>query len=158
MQKLVPPNRSELVKLFGKIEFGKWGDEKFHMGFLYLPRDVSRNIINSATKLLTPHIYCNRAMHDALLRAFKNIQNEKILHQLETFDGCFNIRDVRGSPGKLSTHAYGLAIDLNADGNGLGEEPHLTDLFVNCFTRVGFVWGGNFERKDGMHFQWCIED
>jgi hypothetical protein len=53
----------------------------------------------------------------------------------------------------LSTHSWGMAIDLNASWNKLGAIPTLSREFVNCFKKEGFKWGGEFSRKDGMHFQ-----
>jgi hypothetical protein len=46
-----------------------------------------------------------------------------------------------------------MAIDVNAFENGLGKKPKLSAGFVKCFTDAGFVWGGNFARLDGMHFE-----
>ena len=53
----------------------------------------------------------------------------------------------------MSLHSWGIAIDLNAFENGLNMAPKLSPGFVKCFTDAGFEWGGNWQRKDGMHFQ-----
>ena len=53
----------------------------------------------------------------------------------------------------MSLHSWGIAIDVNAFENGLNMTPKLSPGFVKCFTDNGFYWGGNFKRKDGMHFE-----
>ena len=52
-----------------------------------------------------------------------------------------------------SLHSWGIAIDVNAFENGLNQTPKLSSGFVKCFTDAGFEWGGNWERRDAMHFQ-----
>lgn len=114
-------------------------------------------------------IYCHRALIPALRLAICNLITRGYVDELRTWDGCFNIRPIRGyekrykelmAAGKieeamqlLSIHSWGLAIDLNAAWNALGAIPTLTAGFVKCFTDAGFEWGGSWKRKDGMHFQ-----
>lgn len=114
-------------------------------------------------------IYCNKDLIEPLTNAFKNLIERGFVSELKTWDGCYNFRPIRGyekkyeqamrsndteaSIGFLSTHSWGCAIDVNAFENGLGKTPKLSKGFVQCFTDAGFEWGGNFKRKDGMHFQ-----
>lgn len=70
------------------------------------------------------------------------------------FGGIYNPRFKRGID-ELSTHAWGIAIDLNPHLGPLGEESKMPDFIVKAFTNRGFVWGGVFPRPDGMHFQAC---
>ena len=74
------------------------------------------------------------------------------MDELKTWDGCFNIRKKRGLS-SMSLHSWGLAVDVNAFENGLGQNPKLSKEFVECFTSSGFEWGGFWKKKDGMHFQ-----
>lgn len=97
-------------------------------------------------------IYCNKLMDAPLTQAFKNLISTGCVHELRTWDGCFDIRNVRGRT-TPSLHSWGIAIDLNAAWNGLGRTPTLSDKFVKCFTDAGFEWGGVWKRPDGMHFQ-----
>jgi hypothetical protein len=97
-------------------------------------------------------IYCNRDMVLPLTRAFTNLIERGFADELKTWDGCFNIRAIRGAI-EASLHSWGLAIDVNAAWNRLGQKPALSAGFVKCFTDAGFDWGGEFGRVDGMHFQ-----
>jgi peptidoglycan hydrolase-like protein with peptidoglycan-binding domain len=96
-----------------------------------------------------------------------------LLARVLTFEGAFNARMIRGKPDPkakppptarqpkpLSNHAFGLAFDINARWNGLGEPPArpgetgcLYELVPIAWDH-GFYWGGNFaKRPDGMHFE-----
>lgn len=70
-------------------------------------------------------------------------------------DGGFNYRNIRGSD-KLSQHAFGNAIDINAATNPLGSTS--TDMPSNISAMArnrGLVWGGDWKsRPDPMHFEW----
>ena len=72
--------------------------------------------------------------------------------------GTYNLRCVRGyeAQGILSPHAYGIAIDIDAARNPMGNPLRTTfpAWFVQCFKDHGFLWGGDFiNRKDAMHFE-----
>lgn len=138
---------------YGKIENGAWANETKWCVIIQVPEDIAEQWINSANRAPTRRIYCNRDMSGPLIRALGNVRDRGLIHELKTFDGCFNIRDVRGEPGRFSTHAYAMAIDINADENPLGSEPKMSPELVACFTDEGFIYGGTFKRKDGMHFQ-----
>ena len=103
--------------------------------------------------VIPKRIYCNKDLIEPLEQAFKNLISRKFVKELKTWDGCFNIRLQRGSRTKASLHSWAIAIDVNAFENGLGVTPKLSAGFVKCFTDAGFDWGGNWARKDGMHFQ-----
>lgn len=108
--------------------------------------------VNLEIGVIPKRIYCNRDMIAPLTQAFTNLINRGHVHELKTWDGCFNIRKKRGLS-SMSLHSWGIAIDVNAAWNGLGKEPTLSAGFVKCFTDAGFDWGGTWKRKDGMHFQ-----
>lgn len=55
-----------------------------------------------------------------------------------------------------STHAWGIAIDLEAERYPLGSAARMPDDVVAVFHKAGFFYGGDFlARKDPMHFQFC---
>lgn len=102
--------------------------------------------------VIPKRIYCNKDMVGPLGQAFKNLIERGFVDELVTWDGCFNIRKKRGA-NTMSLHSWGIAVDVNAFENGLGQTPKLSAGFVKCFTDAGFNWGGNWKRKDGMHFE-----
>lgn len=73
------------------------------------------------------------------------------------YSGAYNHRKVRGSETKWSNHAYGAAIDLDAEHNGFGTGHGLMPTPVVCaFKAAGFSWGGDYKnRTDPMHFELC---
>lgn len=97
-------------------------------------------------------IYCNKALVPHLEKAFRNLIDRKLVTELKTWDGCFNIRKKRGST-STSLHSWGIAIDVNAAWNAMGKTPTLSPEFVQCFKDAGFDWGGDWKTPDGMHFQ-----
>ena len=74
---------------------------------------------------------------------------------LDDWGYCY--RDVRGVPGKLSNHASGTAIDLNAKIHILGKAgtfPAEKVPMIQALTKkYGLAWGGNWTRKDEMHWE-----
>lgn len=98
-------------------------------------------------------IYCNKDLVKPLEQAFRNLIEREFVDELKTWDGCFNIRQMRGI-NAMSLHSWAICIDVNAFENGLNQEPKLSEGFVKCFEDAGFEWGGRWsKRPDGMHFQ-----
>jgi len=102
--------------------------------------------------VIPKRIYCNKDLVEPLKKAFQELIRTGYVNELKTWDGCFNIRKKRGLS-SMSLHSWGIAIDVNAFENGLGQTPKLSAGFVKCFTDNGFDWGGVWKRLDSMHFQ-----
>jgi hypothetical protein len=127
--------------------------------------DVPQDI-QDALPVIPRRLYLNKLLIEPLDNSLRNLIIRGKTKELKTWDGLYNNRPIRGYERRyeaatdpavkakyLSTHAWGLAIDVNAAWNRLGQEPALSAAFVKCFTDSGFVWGGTFKRKDGMHFE-----
>ncbi len=90
--------------------------------------------------------------HAQLLRAFREVESQGLLHHIKTCAGSVNKRLRKPTQGGLSklpsNHAFGIAIDLNADdgSNGASIAP-----VAPVFQANGFTWGISFE--DPMHFE-----
>lgn len=76
-----------------------------------------------------------------------------------TYGGCYSWRAMRGSS-KLSTHTWGIAIDIDPINSrrGLkwdGGKRMVPKVVVEIFKSAGFTWGGDFKIPDCMHFQYA---
>lgn len=68
--------------------------------------------------------------------------------------GGFNYRKIRGSD-KLSQHAFGTAIDLNAMTNAMGQKATDIPDAAALAKKWNLDWGGNWkDRPDPMHFEY----
>ncbi|MBA4167458.1 MAG: M15 family metallopeptidase [Chitinophagaceae bacterium] len=108
-------------------------------------------------------IYCNIDMIHPLSLAFRFLIDREFVHELHTFDGCFNIRKKRGNNPSYSLHSWGVAIDFNAFDNPFnttyqqarakGLVP-FSEGFLQCFRDAGMDCGGDWKQPcDRMHFQ-----
>lgn len=76
-----------------------------------------------------------------------------------TFDDwAYAFRMVRGTTDKLSNHASGTAIDLNAAKHPLGKvgtfPAEKVPMIRALAKKYGLKWGGDYvNRKDEMHFE-----
>ncbi len=94
----------------------------------------------------------------SLKAVFKNIQSaDPDLYNRINTAGALCVRRIRGTQNSLSTHSYGLAVDLNID----GQLDNFTDgktqlgltIIAGFFNAEGWVWGAGFRREDSMHFE-----
>lgn len=67
-------------------------------------------------------------------------------------DWSYHNRDIRGAEGK-STHAWGIALDINALTNVLGTQGDMPEEVVRQWEIEGGEWGGDWSRPDPMHFE-----
>jgi hypothetical protein len=73
----------------------------------------------------------------------------------------YAFRDVRGVTGKLSNHASGTAIDLNATKHPLGKvgtfPAEKVPMIRALAKKYRLAWGGDYRgRVDEMHFEVCV--
>lgn len=98
-------------------------------------------------------IYIHKHFQPMLEAAFKEMSMLNLFSEIQTYDGCFNIRMVRGSRSVLSTHAWGAAIDLNAKENPLAGTGQWSAAFIAVMEKHGICCGQSWNgRKDPMHF------
>lgn len=104
---------------------------------------------------------CHKKVADSLLRVLTNInskysKNRQIMEEAEDFGGVYNFRNKRGST-SLSVHAWGAAIDLDADDNTFRDSwPMKADMpleVIEEFAKEGWLSAGAFWGYDAMHFQ-----
>lgn len=150
--------RAAIAEAYGAISKDKKWSRKAEFYKKYVvpaeiknDKDYSWINVYDPKKRKVSNIWCHKAMHSFLDAALKNLKKSGLLNELTEFGGSHNIRATRGTT-NWSAHSWGLAIDVNMTGNGLGETPKMSAEFAKCFTDAGFGWGGHYNRKDGMHF------
>ncbi len=97
-------------------------------------------------------VTCNAKIADKLKAVFEEIKAQGLSDEIHSFDGCYNNRNKRGGSSK-STHAWGIAVDINASENPMGSSKQTAGQkkIAAIFAKHGFHQLPN----DPMHFQYC---
>lgn len=140
----------QLIKQFGNPEVNRLPFENKWMKVWILPADIREAIPCMPTK-----IYLNRLILAPLEKALRRLITLGLHTEIKTWDGCFNIRPKRGSSG-ISTHAWGIAVDLNAKWNPFRGGVTWSEEFLQVWRDIGWICGADWSAasRDGMHFQW----
>ena len=99
-------------------------------------------------------IMCHKLMVEPITMALRSILDAKLTTKAIYYGGCYQFRSKRTS-GNLSTHCWGIAIDLNPETNQMGTKGDMDMGVVEIFEGLGWTWGGRWKVKDAMHFQYC---
>lgn len=151
---------SELIKKYGDPFTEK---DKFINEWMVL-WDIPKQI-NDAIQPLPNKLYCNKDLIPFLENVFNELIKKQLHIEIKTFDGCFNIRRMRGSASP-SRHSWGIAIDLNAFENPFKKvqknliieyrkrcvawSPDFLQVWRDCGFNCGADWTTII---DGMHFE-----
>jgi hypothetical protein len=97
-------------------------------------------------------VRCHRRVVGELGKAMADLQRQGLggLVDVGSFrreGGCWSRRLLRERQpgGKLSRHAWGIAVELPVTPD---------ERVIRTMARHGFTWGGNFARPDATHFEW----
>jgi hypothetical protein len=101
-------------------------------------------------------ITCHKRLASIFAEVFSNIQQAGLQEKITSFGGCFSFRQQR-TGAKISTHSWGIAIDLNPLENAQGTAGNMDWGVVDIFRQADFQWGGDWQGKsrDPIHFQFC---
>jgi LysM repeat protein len=158
---LVPPNGLEAIRttfgdIYAYIAADGTLDARWEAQFLtraQLPFTIPLSWDRSK---VVSQLQCHVKLQEVFPAVFSTIAERGLQPQVRTFGGCFNFRSKR-TVGKLSTHSWGIAIDLNPETNAQGTPGDMDAGVVAVFQEFGFKWGGDWSgrSKDPMHFQFC---
>ncbi|GAB2745109.1 M15 family metallopeptidase [Nocardioides pakistanensis] len=101
-------------------------------------------------------VTCHRVMLPQLRGALQEVVDVGLADRIDPgdFGGCYAPRFIAGDPAKgLSLHTWGIAVDLNVQGNLRGTTGEIDRRVVEVFKRWGFAWGGDWSYTDPMHFE-----
>lgn len=162
-----PFNVPQIEKVFGSFLSGPAKKK----GFIQIaPPWVTQNIVEVAIPALEPLGFPTIQVHRHAARHFQavfaEIEQQGFNDDLLTCGGTFVPRHISQNVLKpLSSHSWGIAIDLNVAWNGYGKIPARAEeqgsvrRLVPIFNQHGFAWGGHFGTDpDGMHFELARSD
>jgi hypothetical protein len=115
------------------------------------------------TKAGVTRIRCHKQVAKPLANALSEIKHHPDMIKtlgLNLYAGCHNYRKIRGGI-HLSSHSWGISIDINSSGNPfrcqpksttLGKHPELALQFANIMLKHGF----KTLEYDLMHWQYTL--
>ena len=148
---------SVLPPVLIKQRFGEWSGrpQPGETGYIEIdPSWVQQHIVTAEIPVLG-RVSCNRKLIPQLEGAMDAVVTQGLASTIQSFAGCFSSRFVMRSPSaSISHHAWGIAIDVNADANRFGGTPSQDPRLVDLMAQWGFAWGGTWKVPDGMHFEY----
>jgi hypothetical protein len=132
-----------------KARFGEFALPSLRRGWPD-PAWTKANLVTRQVPLLG-RVRCHRLVVDDLGKAMADLERQRLggLVDVGAFrrqGGCWSPRLLRHpGGGKLSRHAWGIAIALKVNGD---------ERLIRTMAEHGFVWGGGFARPDTTHFEW----
>lgn len=149
----------KLISHYGNPITDPNGFQKKWMTIWNIPDDIIQ-----AIPCLPHKLYLNKDLVSPLEQTLRDLISKNLHGEITHFDGIFCIRVQRGS-NIPSTHAFALAVDLNAHDNPFGHTKEedisaglkpFSDAFLQVWRDCGFIDGADFchGREDGMHFEW----
>lgn len=142
----IPHGLGEIQRTFGSPAAPKF--EQQNLVFFDLPYPLYYD----GAKIVRAR--CHKLAVENFVRAFENVKAAGMAEQFTEFNGIYARRPIRGQVNHLSTHAWGIAVDMCASKYPLGSSARMPDAIVNSFRDAGFFYGADFNgRRDPMHFQ-----
>ncbi|WP_243156348.1 M15 family metallopeptidase [Clostridium sp. C8-1-8] len=142
--------------------------ELLHEVYGYGQAQIEKNLKSVAGGM---RFNCQNNAADNLNIVIKNLNqlakvNGKAASDIYPFNGTYNYRIIAGT-GRLSPHAFGLAIDLNRDSRDYWQWASLeqgdkrikgyTKEIPKIFEENNFVWGGKWRHFDVLHYEYRPE-
>lgn len=155
-------------QVFGNFKYSEGGGGRIEIEKAW----VKANITELKSPLLEHAGYDSITIHkkakEPFARVFDAISTAGLEDIIRSCAGTWVPRHMGWNPmRKLSSHSWGIAIDLNVPWNGYGHVPaafgtigSLREI-VGLFEAEGFAWGGYFQPLslcDGMHFELARTD
>lgn len=147
--------QSELFRFYGDV-----GEHQTYIDVPY-PMVLAWDKSYKVTRIQC-HEKVADSLHNILTKVRERYNNQEInKHGFNLFGGSTNVRKIRGG-NRWSTHAWGIAIDIDPARNGLKTPWNRAYLsrpecegFVEAFKSEGWYSLGLEKNYDAMHMQAC---
>jgi len=144
----VPNGLKELEAKFCEIEFKEAG-----AGWVEITNDFPENIVRHEFPVVGVQCF-HRDLVPVLEKVLEEIKHKGLDGEIRQFGTWAPRHKMHDSSRGLSTHSWGIAVDVNWATNAVGTRGDLDSGIVEAFERFGFEWGGRWRYKDPMHFQY----
>lgn len=144
----IPVGLADIVRTFGDCLSPGWAAHSLRTFDLPYPLLYGTTVVHKATghRLLVPAFHA----------VFTDLADAGLMAKASHYGGLYNLRPIRGQVQHLSTHSWGIAIDMNPETNRQGTPGDMDPRVIAVFQKHGFTWGGQFHRRDPMHFQYAL--
>ncbi|MFV0490675.1 MAG: M15 family metallopeptidase [Pseudorhodobacter sp.] len=148
---LTVPGRSFLLDMFGPPREQLSDDCEPMTNPQLKAMLITENVGPIRVSMLRPAV-------ESMRRVFERVRQTDVdLYNRISTAGALCVRRIRGSQNAVSSHAFGLAVDLNIDGHldtlGDGKTQLGLTILSDFFQAEGWFWGAAFSREDSMHFE-----
>lgn len=132
-----PETLEQAEKRYGKIDTKSW-----------IWPDADRWLVQPGPKAPKSH-WVNVDMWVPLVHVLEELSKRHLLKEIQSSQGIYVPRAVRGTTDKVSAHSYALALDL------IPYTAEWSSEFIAVWERHGFCWGGRWKKPDPIHFSWA---
>jgi hypothetical protein len=117
-----------------------------------------RNLVTRQVPLLG-RVTCHRLVMGNLAAAMADLQRRGLDRLIDTGEfrrrgGCYGQRLLRDQGGRLTRHAWGVAVVLGVTLDPAQRRPEVDQRLVKTLAGHGFAWSGRLERPAGARFDW----
>ena len=94
-----------------------------------------------------------------LAAAMEDLQRRKLDQLVDAAEfrrngGCFAQRLLRDQDGRLTRHAWGVAVTIGVAVDAAQRSPQVDQRLIKTLGGHGFVWAGHLERPAHTRFNW----
>jgi len=132
-----------------KKAFGEAGNPSASAGIVMLPEPL--RVGWSTAGATISRVACHTEMEREFTNVFQSLHRAGLWPLIRTYDGIYNDRTKTASSTQKSTHAWGIAVDLNASTNRYGTKGNMDPRIIDIFEQNGF----RHLKHDPMHFQYA---
>jgi hypothetical protein len=117
-----------------------------------------RNLVTRQVPLLG-RVTCHRLVMEDLAAAMADLERRRLGQLVDVAEfrrtgGCFGQRLLRDQNGKLTRHAWGVAVTVGVALDPAQRRPQVDQRLVKTLAGHGFAWAGRLERPAGTQFNW----
>jgi hypothetical protein len=122
------------------------------------PAWKQRNLVTRQVPLLG-RVTCHRLVVKDLAAAMADLQRRQLDRLVDAAEfrrsgGCWRERLLHDHNGKLTRHAWGIAVTVGVAVDAAQRRPQVDQRMVKTLAGHGFAWSGRLERPAGTRFDW----